>query len=905
MPINVKITADEEELQEGFDRAVKVTEDGAWRINSAMEQMADRTDKSAKVISQSIANSANQTNTSFNQMATTGTSGMEKLTSAIESGVKRSWDAVKGYAEELKNAFKGTADEQEKSSEKITQSSEKTTEGLNDTELAAGGMAIKFGAAAGVVTAAVGTIISAANKIAESAKNFTDSANAINDLSYTSGVAAQKIQDLQAISGSAGITAGLMMAAYSRLNDAVAQTTLSGQQAKAALDAMHISLQDGQGKAKSYEEILTEIADKFASYEDGSKKVALANGVFGTSEASLIALLDKGGASFKAYMAIAEQAGNKISDAELQKQRQVKDSELIIAEAVRETQEKIDQSAADIKESIMREASTWKEISSDMGQAFHAFGNLVSGEVDKIKIKLGMLPAAFKDMQAKLAPMMAGRGESESGLSVPELDLSNPKTQKAAAPQIFSMGDFDKTFNEIRNKEENILTWKAENTKKFWEDNYTWAANYYGKESVLAKQLWDKKADAERGAVEKDTGKEDDRFNDWREEWQRWRDIQKVGYKDAAKDELEYWQKAIEIIKTEGGEGSDEYYKVVHRMSEIQRQEYTTQEAQQREVGTILMEMQRKEADTKVAIEQENIKTLYDLGKISATQRLQMENALYQQEYQAAINANYAKLDVMNQTVVEQARIYKEIEKLQLDHTKKMANADNQMVQESKKSADEIARGMSSALTGMIFSTQTMAQKIQSLFQSMATRVIDTVIKKLVESWLVGETTKTAATEGAETMRLGIKQAAATEGLGAEFAANLKEVSASAYAAGAKAYAAVVGIPIIGPVLAPVAAATAFTAVLAFGSGIPSAAGGWDVPQDTLAMVHKDEKILSPATSKKIDNMTSGAGGGNTYNYIQAWDGKDVERVLIKHGAAVGKAVKSSHRLGHLRFERA
>jgi hypothetical protein len=59
-----------------------------------------------------------------------------------------------------------------------------------------------------------------------------------------------------------------------------------------------------------------------------------------------------------------------------------------------------------------------------------------------------------------------------------------------------------------------------------------------------------------------------------------------------------------------------------------------------------------------------------------------------------------------------------------------------------------------------------------------------------------------------------------------------------------------------------VASAT-WAAILAGGLGrLATAARGWDVPRDALALVHKDEMILPPALAENIRRLSSGPPGG-------------------------------------------
>ena len=49
---------------------------------------------------------------------------------------------------------------------------------------------------------------------------------------------------------------------------------------------------------------------------------------------------------------------------------------------------------------------------------------------------------------------------------------------------------------------------------------------------------------------------------------------------------------------------------------------------------------------------------------------------------------------------------------------------------------------------------------------------------------------------------------------------------------------------------------------MAAAGGIASAAGGWVVPSDQLAMVHQNEMILPANISQGLQSMISANGGG-------------------------------------------
>lgn len=196
---------------------------------------------------------------------------------------------------------------------------------------------------------------------------------------------------------------------------------------------------------------------------------------------------------------------------------------------------------------------------------------------------------------------------------------------------------------------------------------------------------------------------------------------------------------------------------------------------------------------------------------------------------------------------------------------------------------------------------------------------------------LTAEGVKTAATGVGVAARTGIEATGAATSIGLSASVALADVANSAVRAAAGAYAAIAGIPVIGPVLAPVTAAAALAAVLALGKSVFSARGGAErVANDgDMYELHRDEMVLpaSIATPLRsaIPRMTVGpvgqafgglaagaearkagearsddmmqalgmlasaGGGGDQYN-ISAVDARSVKRLFDQHGDDLRRA---------------
>lgn len=128
-----------------------------------------------------------------------------------------------------------------------------------------------------------------------------------------------------------------------------------------------------------------------------------------------------------------------------------------------------------------------------------------------------------------------------------------------------------------------------------------------------------------------------------------------------------------------------------------------------------------------------------------------------------------------------------------------------------------------------------------------------------------------------------------------------KIVMANAVSAAAEAASSQAGIPVVGPILAASAMIAMLSMVQGLMGSIPSAAGGWEVTQDSLAMVHKDEKILPADKSKALDDLLAN-GGGRTPIVINlsTIDTKSTRRFLLDNDAALAEAIDQAVRKGRL-----
>ncbi len=145
---------------------------------------------------------------------------------------------------------------------------------------------------------------------------------------------------------------------------------------------------------------------------------------------------------------------------------------------------------------------------------------------------------------------------------------------------------------------------------------------------------------------------------------------------------------------------------------------------------------------------------------------------------------------------------------------------------------NSIATTFGSAFGSMLRGSETFGEAMRNMFASIAQAAVENAAKNIAMMAL---------------------QSAVGKDLGSA------QIRKDAGEAAAGAYKAVVGIPYVGPFLAPAAAAVAYAGVLAF----DSAAGGYDIPSgiNPVVQTHSREMILPEEHADTIRNM-GGKGGG-------------------------------------------
>lgn len=124
------------------------------------------------------------------------------------------------------------------------------------------------------------------HEIVDFAKSIIDAQAHMVDLNQQTGISVENLSALQFIAHKNGVEIDALGGSLSKLAVEAAKNN-------PAFAAMGISVKDSNGHLKDTSTLLAEVAKKFAGYQDGPEKAALANALFGKSGYGLIQMLDQ------------------------------------------------------------------------------------------------------------------------------------------------------------------------------------------------------------------------------------------------------------------------------------------------------------------------------------------------------------------------------------------------------------------------------------------------------------------------------------------------------------------------------------------------------------------------------------------------------------------------------------
>ncbi len=142
------------------------------------------------------------------------------------------------------------------------------------------------------------------------AKSAIDAGDELNKLSQKTGVAVERLSELKYAGELSDVSLESLSTALKKLSVNMNEVAGGGNNdAAAAFKAIGVAVAGAGGQLRSSDEVLADVADRFAAMEDGAGKTALAIAIFGRSGADLIPLLNQGSKGINSMATEAQQLG--------------------------------------------------------------------------------------------------------------------------------------------------------------------------------------------------------------------------------------------------------------------------------------------------------------------------------------------------------------------------------------------------------------------------------------------------------------------------------------------------------------------------------------------------------------------------------------------------------------------
>ena len=178
---------------------------------------------------------------------------------------------------------------------------------------------------------------------------------------------------------------------------------------------------------------------------------------------------------------------------------------------------------------------------------------------------------------------------------------------------------------------------------------------------------------------------------------------------------------------------------------------------------------------------------------------------------------------------------------------------------EYEKTGEQIASAFDSQLDAILTHHETWGQAMTKIVEKLGMDFLK-YIEKMVVDWAAAQLAMTQASVAGAATRTAAESASSTAGAAAMIPNALKAISADAAAAFGGVFAFLA--PLLGPAAAGPAAA-AQGAVLGVGGAIAAAdIGMYNVPQDQIAMIHRNELVMPAGPASALRSMLGGANGG-------------------------------------------
>lgn len=224
---------------------------------------------------------------------------------------------------------------------------------------------------------------------------------------------------------------------------------------------------------------------------------------------------------------------------------------------------------------------------------------------------------------------------------------------------------------------------------------------------------------------------------------------------------------------------------------------------------------------------------------------------------------------------------------------------DKAVAQPYLKAFDHISQGWLKVQNDLILGNKNIARDFVqmgvSLVQSMAQNFEQMLVKQLQF-----EIQTAVAHRAGNQMKVADDATSAGQSATIHATSALKEIFMDAKTAAAGAWKATVGIPIVGPILAPIAAGTTFAGVMALAAfehgGIVDGSAGMAVP----ILAHAGERVLTPQQTNNFESLVNNPRSSHQTSIINAKVNQHFASSKASSARETRQQIQQLHRRGKL-----
>lgn len=735
-----------------------------------------------------------------------------RLTEDFAKAKKEVASSMSGIKSQVKDSMNGVIDSMEGVNKKIA--------AMNDAFATLGEFAM-----AGVI----------GDRIIELGTDFAETAETIRRTAQITGMTTTQVQELGYAATATGASSESMTTGMRKLTMMITQAKNGSRQAVAAFRDVGISQEDI--KSSSPHAILMQIADAYHRSADDASKSANAQMLFGRAGADLIPTLNQGSAGLDDLGAKARELGVVLDASAIEKGEKAADTFKEVGAVTRATGMKL---GADLVPGLKTLAVAFVDSAKDGGAlhgAVQALDAIILGATEVITTAVNTVHA-FGDALGAIAATIAHPMSAKTIWQDWAHDVDALQAKQ------------DKFFASLHAARSEVSS-DAESGGEAES-----ALGHIGSDTGMGRSGPHHRASHHHAAHQaSQMGHYEQQLADAQIYYQQTHDLRQM----SLEDEIAYWQKILDQANVSAGDR----IAIERRVSQLKLSVLKTSAADRQKMSSEQISADEQTALNAVAIDKQKAEAELKTGAITQDELLKRKIQFEDRKYQIERDVQQKRIAAMqgdpNQDPAALQQQLDKLAQIQQQHLLQLQTLQTQAAHRTRSIWDPVFKSMSQAfdttVKGMIMGTTTWQKGMHNLMRSVLGEFVNMGVQ-MVTTWADNEVTRTVASVTGTQERSAAEESANAAGLLSSAETVIKAIMNDAVKVFSGVWAALSGIPYVGPALAAASAPAAMATVAGVASSVASSKGGaWQIPSDRLNFVHKNETILPADKSKGLDDL--------------------------------------------------